>query len=104
MDCAYFLKKFIAGSNLYLRFSLSGREKRQVEVGKSNDLGIQTARVTLGCLFPDCSLNGKVSKVIMWGGWADQTGFSAPAFVAGIEWNQQPHSPRKGHCSVPEGG
>lgn len=29
---------------------------------------------------------------------------SDTGFVAGREWSQQPHIPREGNCSVPEGG
>lgn len=38
------------------------------------------------------------------GGLGRSDSDSDTGFVAGTEWSQQPHIPRKGNCSVPEGG
>lgn len=66
--------------------------------------GILAGRGTVHYLSPDCSLNGRLKEVILGGRLGRSNSDSDPGFVAGREWSQQPHIPRKGNCSVPEGG
>lgn len=77
----------------------NGKESRSIEA-RWNSSRKRHGTLSLSRRFPQW----KAERSYPGGRLGRSNSDSDPGFVAGREWSQQPHIPRKGNCSVPEGG